>query len=315
MSMEQAVAELSTIRDFIRWGTSRFNESGIYFGHGTDNALDEAAYLVLFALNLPPKVGEEYLDTRLTTNERRTIVKLLHRRINERLPAPYLTHEAWYGGMPFYVDDRVLIPRSPIIELIEAHFSPWVKEPDLVTNILDLCTGSGCIAIACAAAFPEAKVDGSDISSDALEVAQINVERFEAQNQVNLIQSNLFKDLPAKRYDIIVSNPPYVDELDMNTLPQEFRHEPESALAAGKDGLDLVFDILYNATYYLEPRGILVVEVGNSREALEKLLPEVEFLWLEFERGGDGVFLLTAEQVSKHHELIRLVRPESITIR
>lgn len=315
MSTEQAVAELHTIRDFIRWGMSRFNESGIYFGHGTDNALDEAAYLVLFALNLPPQVGEPYLDTRLTSDEKRAVVKLLSRRIEERLPAPYLTHEAWYGGMPIYVDERVLIPRSPIIELIEAHFAPWVKEPDMVMNILDLCTGSGCIALACAAAFPEAQVDASDLSSDALEVARINLERFEAQDQITLIQSDLFTSIPAKRYDIIVSNPPYVDELDMSTLPQEFRHEPESALAAGKDGLDLVFNILYNATYYLEPRGILVVEVGNSREALEKLLPEVEFLWLEFERGGEGVFLLTAEQVSRHHELIRLVRPEAVTIR
>lgn len=315
MSMEQAVAELQTIRDFIRWGMSRFNQAGIYFGHGTDNALDEAAYLVLFVLNLPPKVGEAYLDTRLTTNERRTVVKFLNRRIEERQPAPYLTHEAWYGGLPFYVDERVLIPRSPIIELVEAHFTPWVKEPDLVANILDLCTGSGCIALTCAAAFPEAHVDGSDLSTDALEVAKVNVERFGAEEQVSLIQSDLFKDLPPKRYDIIVSNPPYVDEQDMNSLPQEYRHEPKQALEAGKDGLDLVFDIMYHAMYYLEPKGILVVEVGNSREALEKLLPEVEFLWLEFERGGEGVFLLTADQVSKHHELIRLVRPEAITIR
>jgi ribosomal protein L3 glutamine methyltransferase len=315
MSMEQAVAELQTIRDFIRWGVSRFNEAGIFFGHGTDNALDESAYLVLFALNLPPQVGEPYLDTRLTTNERHTVVKLLNRRIEERLPAPYLTHEALYGGLPLYVDERVLIPRSPIVELVEAHFAPWVREPDLVMNILDLCTGSGCIALICAAAFPGAHVDASDLSTDALEVAKINVERFEAQDQVSLIQSDLFRDIPPKRYDIIVSNPPYVDELDMSNLPHEYRHEPKQALEAGRDGLDLVFDILYHAMYFLEPRGILVVEVGNSREALEKLLPEVEFLWLEFERGGEGVFLLTAEQVNKHHELIRLVRPEAITIR
>lgn len=315
MSMDQAVAELQTIRDFIRWGMSRFNESGIYFGHGTDNALDEAAYLVLFALNLPPQVGEAYLDTRLTTNERRTVVKLLNRRVDERLPAPYLTHEAIYGGLPFYVDERVLIPRSPIIELVEAHFAPWVKEPDLVANILDLCTGSGCIGLVCAAAFPNAHIDASDLSADALAVAKINVERFDAQEQVSLIRSDLFKDIPPKRYDIIVSNPPYVDEQDMNSMPQEYHHEPKQALEAGKDGLDLVFNILYHAMYYLEPRGILVVEVGNSREALEKLLPEVEFLWLEFERGGEGVFLLTAEQVKKHHELIRLVRPEAITMR
>jgi ribosomal protein L3 glutamine methyltransferase len=308
MSIEQAVNDLSTIRDFIRWGWSRFNEAEIFFGHGTDNALDESAYLVLHSLHLPPQVGEAYLDTRLSEAERRSVAKILMRRIEERLPAPYLTHEAWYGGMPFYVDERVLIPRSPIIELIEAQFEPWVQ-PDNVGAVLDLCTGSGCIAIACAAAFPEAVVDGADISADALDVARINVERYGMQEQVRLVQSDLFESLKGNRYDVIVSNPPYVDEQDMMSLPPEFCHEPELALAAGKDGLDLVFKLLYEAMYHLEPNGILVVEVGNSREALEKLLPEVQFLWLEFERGGEGIFLLTAEQVREHHELFRLVRP------
>jgi len=309
MPANQAVSELRTIRDFIRWGMSRFNAAGLFFGHGTDNALDEAAYLVLFALDMPPETDGAYLDTRLTTDERNRVARLLMKRIDERMPAPYLTHEAWYGGMAFYVDDRVLIPRSPIIELVEAHFSPWVRDADLVTNILDLCTGSGCIAVTCAAAFPEAKVDAADISSDALEVARINVDRFGMQDQVSLVQSDLFKNLQERRYDIIVSNPPYVDERDMREMPPEFRHEPRQALEAGKDGLDLVFDILYEAMFHLEPHGILVVEVGNSKAALERLLPEVEFLWLEFERGGEGVFLLTAEQVKQHHELFRLVRP------
>ncbi|MDH5785612.1 MAG: 50S ribosomal protein L3 N(5)-glutamine methyltransferase [Chromatiales bacterium] len=305
---DEVVRDLRTIRDHIRWGMSRFNEANIFFGHGTDNALDESAYLVLHTLHLPPQVGEGYLDTTLVESERRTVVDILARRVEERLPAPYLTHEAWFAGMPFYVDERVLIPRSPIVELIEAQFHPWIQ-PEQVSRVLDLCTGSGCIAIGCAAAFPEAAVDAADLSADALEVAKRNIEEFGLEGQVFAVESDLFANLKGRKYNIIVSNPPYVDAEDMTNLPPEFRHEPRMALEAGKDGLDLVFRILYQAQYHLEAGGILVVEVGNSKEALEALLPEVDFIWLDFERGGEGVFLLSADQVRKHHDLFRLVRP------
>jgi ribosomal protein L3 glutamine methyltransferase len=308
MDRIQAIRELATIRDYVRWGMSRFNEAELFYGHGTDNSQDEAAYLVLHTLNLPAQIHESFFDTRLTESERKEVVSILMRRVDERIPSPYLTHEAWFAGMPFYVDERVLIPRSPIAELIEAQFQPWAK-PDEVANILDLCSGSGCIAIACAAAFPEAHVDAADISEDALAVAQRNIHDFGLEEQMRAVQSDLFSNLKGCKYDIIVSNPPYVDARDMADLPAEFRHEPRLALEAGADGLDLVFTILHQAMYYLESDGILIVEVGNSREALVELLPEVEFIWLEFERGGEGVFLLSAEQVRKHHELFRLVRP------
>ena len=305
-STDEAVRDLRTLRDFIRWGMSRFNEAGLYYGHGTDNAFDEAIYLVQFALHLPLKVDDALLDTRLTQSEREAVAALLAQRFTGRKPAPYLTHEAWFAGMPFYVDERVLIPRSPIAELIEKHFQPWI-EPERVESILDLCTGSGCIAIACAEAFPHAKVEGADISRDALDVAAINVERFGMQEQVELVHSDLYSSLEGRRYDIIVSNPPYVDAQDMASLPDEYRHEPELALAAGPNGLDLVLTILYEAADHLKPGGILVVEVGNSQEALEELLPELPFVWLDFERGGHGIFLLNADQIHEYHELFRRV--------
>ncbi len=308
MDRIQAIRELATIRDFIRWAMSRFNEADLFYGHGTDNAQDEATYLVLHTLNLPSQLHDSYLDSRLTETERKRLVTILMRRVDERIPAPYLTHEAWFAGMPFYVDERVLIPRSPIAELIEAQFQPWAK-PEHVSRVLDLCTGGGCIAIACALAFPEAQVDAADISEDALAVARRNIQEFGLGEQVRPVQSDLFGSLQGQKYSIIVSNPPYVDAQDMASLPPEFRHEPRLALEAGDDGLDLVFTILYKAIYHLQANGILVVEVGNSREALEALLPEVGFLWIDFEHGGDGVFLLTAEQVHRHHQLFRLVRP------
>ncbi len=290
--------ELKTIRDMIRWAVSSFNEGGLYYGHGSETAWDEAVTLVLRALHLPHDVNQFVLDARLTSGERDTIQKLITRRISERIPLSYLIHEAWFASLPFFVDERVLIPRSPIAELIENEFQPWV-DPDRMNNILDLCTGSGCIAIACAKAFPYADVDASDISNDALAVAKINVLRHGVEQQVQLIQSDLFNNLPPKKYNLIISNPPYVDAEDMATLPVEYQHEPRLGLAAGADGLDYARRILQDALPFLQAEGTLIVEVGNSEFALTDLYPDIPFTWLEFERGGGGVFMLTAEQLQE----------------
>ncbi|HEC19572.1 MAG TPA: 50S ribosomal protein L3 N(5)-glutamine methyltransferase [Gammaproteobacteria bacterium] len=292
------IDELQTLGDFVRWGASRFLEMNLHFGHGTDNALDEAFYLVTNALYLPHDIPPYMMQSRLLPSERAEVLALLQRRIDTRLPAPYLTYEAWFAGLPFYVDERVLIPRSPIAELIEARFEPWV-DASQVHHILDLCTGGGCIAIACAKAFPFARVDGTDLSADALAVAAQNVQRHQVQDQVRLHQGDLFAGLDGQRYDIIVSNPPYVDAEDMAELPEEYRHEPELALASGEDGLDIIRRILQQAGAFLNPQGVLIVEVGNSAAALVEAYPELPFTWLEFERGGPPVFLLTAEQLGE----------------
>lgn len=303
-SYKEAATQLHTIIDFVRWGASQFNQAKLYFGHGTNNAIDEALFLGLHALHLRPPLAPELHHARLTDVEKQAVLTLFQRRIEERLPVPYLTNEAWFGGLGFYVDERVLVPRSPIAELIEQRFSPWVDE-ERTEHILDLCTGSGCIAIASAMAFPWAEVDAVDISPEALAVAQINIERHQVHNQVQALQSDLFSNLQDKRYDLIVSNPPYVDAEDMAALPEEFRKEPELGLAAGDDGLDLVLHILAQAADYLTPHGVLVVEVGNSDEALVERFPEVPFEWLEFERGGHGVFLLQAETLLEYRELFQ----------
>lgn len=292
-------AELKTIRDFIRYATSQFNKAGIYYGHGTDNAWDEAVALVLHTANLKHDVNHAVLDANLISEERSKLFELIDKRANDRVPVPYLTNEAWFLEQPFYVDERVLIPRSPIAELIENQFAPFIEE-DQVQAVLDLCTGSSCIAIGCAQAFPEASVDASDISSEALIVANINVLKHHVEDRVTLHQSDLFTNLPQKKYDIIVSNPPYVSLEEMAALPNEYKHEPALGLAAGTDGLDLAKRILRDALHYLQPHGILVVEVGNSEVALAEQYPDVPFTWLEFERGGGGVFLLTAEQLAEH---------------
>ncbi|MCP4040883.1 MAG: 50S ribosomal protein L3 N(5)-glutamine methyltransferase [Gammaproteobacteria bacterium] len=293
----QALEELNTARDFIRWGASRFNQAGLFFGHGTEDAIDEAIVLVLHGLHLPQGLADEFLRARLTRDEKIAVLELLQRRIRERVPAAYLTHEAWFAGLSFYVDERVLVPRSPIAELIGGGFQPWMGEKE-VTRILDLCTGSGCIAIACAMAFPWAHVDAGDISTAALEVAGINIRRHGLEARVRPVHSDLFADLMEEPYDLIVCNPPYVDAVELAAMPGEFHREPRVGLAAGEDGLDVVRRILPDIQDHLAEDGLLVVEVGASRPAMEVAFPQYQFLWPELEHGGEGVFILEAGQIN-----------------
>lgn len=303
MNPDSIVNNLVTARDYVRYGISRFTEAQLYFGHGTAGALDEAAALVLHALHLPYDIPGGYLDGKLTPEERLKIIGLIERRINERQPLAYLTHEAPFAGLSFYVDERVLVPRSPIAELIESEFSPWLDGHE-VRNILDLCTGSGCIAIACAHAFPEAKVDAVDISRDALDVTNININAHGLVGRVNPVESDLFNNLEPERYDLIVSNPPYVNLTEWQGLAPEYHSEPKLGLVAENDGLHIVHRILKEAPNFLTPEGILIVEVGSAEQALKAFYPDIPFCWLEFERGGEGVFLLTAEMLLDEHEVI-----------
>jgi ribosomal protein L3 glutamine methyltransferase len=291
-------AELQTLRDFLRWTTSRFLEAGLFYGHGNEDAFNEASQLLLSSVNLPVnELPELFLDARLTSDEKDKLLCLIEMRIEQRIPLPYLTHEAWFAGLPFYVDERVLIPRSPFAELIDNQFQPWLESPDELGRILDLCTGSGCIAIALAMAFPEAAVDAIDISEDALAVAEINIKKHELQDQVRAIQSDCWQAIePQQQYDLIVSNPPYVGAEEMAGLPAEYRHEPASALEAADNGLALVREILLNAADYLSDNGLLFVEVGNSDLAVDAAWPDMAFMWLEFESGGHGIFMLDKAQ-------------------
>lgn len=289
---------LITVRDWLRFAVSRFNEAGLFFGHGSDNAFDEAAYLILHTLHLPLDRLEPFLDASLTHIEAAQVQTILSRRVKERIPAAYLTHEAWLGEFRFYVDERVIVPRSFIAELLRDQLAPWVEDPEAIQNAVDICTGSGCLAILMAHAFPDASVDAVDISKDALEVAKKNVADYGLQDHVHLIQSDLMKKLKGRTYDLIVTNPPYVNAPSMEQLPQEYQREPQLALASGKDGLDHIRKILADAPAHLNPGGMLIAEIGHNRDALEAAFPDLPFTWLETSGGDEFVFMLRKEDFS-----------------
>jgi len=287
----------STMRDLLRYAVSRFNAAKLFFGHGSSNALDEAAYLILHTLHLPLDKIDPYLDARLLPEEIQDVLNVIERRTTDRVPAAYITNEAWLGTYRFYVDERVIVPRSFIAELIPEYFSPWVSDPEAITDILELCTGSGCLPIMLADAFPQAHVDTADISSDALAVAQRNVDEYELQDRITLYTSDLYQQLPQKKYDMIISNPPYVNSASMEKLPKEYLHEPQIALGGGSDGMDLVRTIIMHAKSHLTENGILMVEIGNERAYAEAAFPDLPFTWLSTSAGDDMVFLLTADQL------------------
>ncbi|MGE5470897.1 MAG: 50S ribosomal protein L3 N(5)-glutamine methyltransferase [Bacteroidota bacterium] len=297
MSDPAARSELITIRDYLRYAVSRFSAAQLFFGHGSDNAWDEAVYLTLHTLSLPLDRLEPFLDAKLLPHERDALLDIYRRRCEERLPAAYLTNEAWLGEHRFYVDQRVIVPRSFIAELLLEQLTPWIEDPWAIHSALDLCTGSGCLAILTALAFPEAEVDAVDLSDDALAVAQRNVADYDLRERINLVQSDAFTQLAGKRYDLIISNPPYVNAESVDALPPEYLHEPELALGSGEDGLDFTRIILAEAKKHLTEDGILVVEIGHNREAVEAAWPELPFIWLDTAAGDEYVFLLRAEDL------------------
>ena len=294
---EQARNELVTVRDMMRFAVSRFTEAGLFFGHGSDNAWDEAAYLILHTLHLPLDRLDPFLEARLTGDERQAVLEVLRQRIEERLPAAYLTNQAWLGEYSFYVDQRVIVPRSHIAELLIEQFAPWVKDPWAIGRVLDLCTGSGCLAILAAQAFPEAIVDAVDISTGALEVARRNISDYDLEARVIPILSDAFSQVQDVTYDLILSNPPYVNAASMACLPEEYRREPELALASGEDGLEFTRILLLEARKHLNPQGLLIVEIGNNRSELEAAFPDLPFVWLDTLAGDDFVFLLRREDL------------------
>lgn len=287
----------ATPRDLLRYATTRFNTEQLFFGHGSAEAFDEAAYLLLHTLKLPLDKLDPFLDARLLPEEIQRVLDVIERRATERVPAAYITNEAWLGTYQFYVDERTIVPRSYIAELIPDYFAPWVNNPEGVANVLELCTGSGCLAIMMADAFPDAQVDAVDISPDALEVARRNVETYKLEDRVNLIQSDLYANVPLKKYDLIVTNPPYVNSGSMARLPQEYRHEPQIALDGGVDGMDLVRRIVAGAAERLTDDGLLIVEIGNEKAFAEAAFGDMGLTWLTTSQGDDMVFLLTADQL------------------
>ncbi|MDR2164268.1 MAG: 50S ribosomal protein L3 N(5)-glutamine methyltransferase [Zoogloeaceae bacterium] len=298
-----AHTELVTLRDCLRFAVSRFGEAGLHFGHGTDNAWDEAVYLALHLLRLPLDRLEPFLDARLLAAEREALLSLYRRRIEERLPAAYLTREAWLAGCRFYVDERVIVPRSFIAELLEERFAPWIPEPEGVERALDLCTGSGCLAILAALHFPDARIDAVDISPDALAVARRNVTDYRLEKRVRLVESDGFDALGGETYDLIFSNPPYVDAASIAALPPEYAREPAIALASGADGLDFTRRILAHARAHLRPRGLLIVEIGHNRATVEATWPHLPFTWMETAAGDQYVFLLTREEITPGEDI------------
>jgi ribosomal protein L3 glutamine methyltransferase len=291
-------ARLRTVRDLLRFAVNRFNQAGLSFGHGTHNARDEAAYLILHTLQLPLDQLEPFLDIPLTRKQITAVLNILRQRMTKKIPAAYLTHEAWLGDLRFYIDQRVIVPRSFIAELLRARLKPWIKDADAVTAALDLCTGSGCLAILMAQVFPNAVIDASDISRSALAVARRNVTDYGLEDRINLIQSDLFKALRGRRYDLVVANPPYVNAQAMRALPAEFRHEPQLGLNGGNDGLAYVRPILQSAAKHLRKTGLLVVEIGYNRETLERAFPKIKFTWPNTSAGDEYVFLLKHRQLS-----------------
>lgn len=295
-------SELTTIRDWLRYAVSRFEDSDIFYGHGTDNSYDEAVWLIMSTLHLPHDTLNNFLDAKLTHAERERIFSLIERRVNDHVPTAYLVNEAWLQGYKFYVDERVIVPRSFIAELLGDGLSPWIEFPEMVERVADICTGSGCLGILLADAFPNAEVDVVDISPDAIEVCEINIANYQLQDRVFAIQSDMFTGLQGRQYDIIISNPPYVDAPSMETLPAEYQNEPQLALGSGAAGLDHTHTLIAQAANFLSEDGVLIVEIGHNRDALLEAYPSLPFTWLEVSSGDQFVFLLTKAQLNEFNE-------------